>query len=109
MTKVTASTVLNKSPQKVRLIINPIRRMRLDLALETIKTLNKGKTKKVYDLLMNAANNLKLTSSDYNQYLISEIWADEAQKLYRIVPRARGSAFKIRRRHSNIKVRLQKI
>jgi large subunit ribosomal protein L22 len=103
------STVLNKSPQKVRLIINPIRRMRLDLALETIKTLNKGKTKKVYDLLMNAANNLKLTSSDYNQYLISEIWADEAQKLYRIVPRARGSAFKIRRRHSNIKVRLQKI
>ena len=109
MTKVTASTVLNKSPQKVRLMINPIRNMKLNEALESVRSMNKGKTKKLHDLLMNAANNLQLTEADFASYKVAEIWADEAQRLYRIVPRARGSAFRIRRRYSRIKVRLQKI
>ena len=109
MSKINASTVVNKSPQKVRLMLNPIRNLRLDEALEAVRFMNKGKTKKLYDVLINAANNLQLTENDYSQYKIAEIWADEAQKLYRIVPRARGSAFRIRRRSSRIKVRLQKI
>ncbi|MEM1312008.1 MAG: uL22 family ribosomal protein [Patescibacteria group bacterium] len=102
--KFTATTVLNYSPRKARLVINVIRGMNLEDALITLKSLNKGKTKKIYNLLTSAASNLKLAENDYPNYSIEVIIAEEAQKLYRVVPRARGSAFRIRRRYSRIKV-----
>jgi large subunit ribosomal protein L22 len=109
MSKVNASTILNKSPQKVKLMIDPIRNMKLDLALETVSTMNKGKTKKLYDLLKTAANNLQLTPVEYKSFKIDQIWAEKAQILYRSMPRARGSAFRIRKRYSRIKVSLTQI
>ncbi len=109
MTNPSASTVLNKSPQKVRLMIDPIRKKSLGEALMILKSMNKEKTKKIHDLLLNAANNTQVTSSDYNNYKVAEITAEEAQKLYRVMPRARGSAFRIRHRQSRIKVKLEKI
>lgn len=109
MTNPTASTVLNKSPQKVRLMINSIRGKRLDESLYILKAMNKGKTKKVHDLLLMAANNSEVPAADYSLYIVSEIVAEEAQTLYRVEPRARGSAFRIRRRQSRIKVKLSKI
>jgi large subunit ribosomal protein L22 len=105
--KFTATTVLNYSPRKARLVINTIRGAKLGEALDSLKTLNKGKTKKIYNLLISAASNLKLVENDYSAYTVSTIIAEEAQKLYRVVPRARGSAFKIRRRYSRIKVLLE--
>jgi large subunit ribosomal protein L22 len=109
MTKVTASTILNKSPQKVRLMINPLRKMKLHQAMEVVRAMEKGKTKKLFDLLSNAANNLQLTSPEFSNYVIEEIWAEEAQTLYRSMPRARGSAFRIRKRYSRIKINLKQI
>lgn len=105
-TKFNASTVLNYSPQKARLIINEIRGLSLDQALEALPRINKKGSKKISDLLKSAASNLSLTEADYPTYLVSAIVAEEAQKLYRIKPRARGSAFRIRRRYSRIKVQL---
>lgn len=101
-----ASTIINKSPRKVRLMIDPIRGRMLSDALETLKSMPKGKTKKVYDLLKSAATNMKLTEADYANYKVGTIVAEEAQRLYRVVPRARGSAFRIRRRYSRVKVEL---
>jgi large subunit ribosomal protein L22 len=109
MTKVTASTILNKSPQKVRLMINPLRKMKLNNAFEAVRAMDKGKTKKLFDLLSNAANNLQLTAPDYSNYIVEEIWAEEAQTLYRSMPRARGSAFRLRKRYSRIKINLKQI
>lgn len=104
-----ASTIMSKSPRKVRLMIDPIRGIKLDSAMEIVKTMNKGKTKKIYDLLKSAASNGQLTEAEYSNYLIKTIVAEEAQRLYRVVPRARGSAFRIRRRYSRVKVELEKI
>lgn len=101
-----ASTVVNKSPQKVRLMINPIRGKRLNDAMLILKTMNKEKTKKVYDLLKSAATNANLTEDEFSNYIVEYIVAEEAYKLYRVVPRARGSANRIRRRYSRIKVML---
>jgi ribosomal protein L22 len=67
----------------------------------------KGKTKKIYDLLKSAAFNLNLEENQYENYTISAIVAEEAQRLYRVVPRAKGSSAKIRRRSSRIKVLLK--
>jgi large subunit ribosomal protein L22 len=101
-----ASTLLAYSPRKSRLIINAIRGMRLDKALDALTVINKGKSLEVSKLLLNAANNMKITEASYTNYFIDKIVAEEAQKLYRVVPRARGTAFRIRRRYSRVKVQL---
>jgi large subunit ribosomal protein L22 len=95
------------SPRKMRLIINAIRGMRLDKALESLTVINKGHSQQVSKLLLNAANNMSLTEAQFASYKVDKITAEEAQKLYRMVPRARGSAFRIRRRYSRVKVALK--
>jgi ribosomal protein L22 len=106
MTKPTASTIINYSPRKSRLVINAIRGQNLNTAMNNLKGMNKGKTKKFFDLLLSAANNMKLTAEEYGQYFVNEIVAEEAQRLYRQVPRARGGSARIRRRYARIKVSL---
>ena len=103
----TASTVLKYSPRKARLIINVLRRKTLSEALEILVNLKKGQTKKVQNLLKSAYTNLALTESDFDNYIVYNIVAEEAQKYYRVQPRARGSAAKIRRRFSRVKVLLE--
>lgn len=105
--RTTASTTINYSPRKSRLVLNVIRGLNLEQALEQLKNLQKGKTKKFFDLLKNAANNLKITEAEYKTFIVSEIVAEEDKRLYRFVPRARGSAFKIRRRTTRLKVMLK--
>jgi len=104
-----ASTIIAKSPRKVRLMIDPIRGMRLSSALHAMRTMPKGQAKKIHDVLKSAASNAQLTEGDYEKYAVSHIVAEEAQRLYRVMPRARGSAFKVRRRYSRVKVELQQI
>jgi large subunit ribosomal protein L22 len=100
----TASTVINYSPRKTRLIINPIRGAVLTNAFEQLEHNSRPKSKKVYDLLKSAASNLNLTANDHKSYVVSTIVAEEAQRLYRMIPRSRGSAHKIARRYSRVKV-----
>jgi len=102
--KFTASTLLNYSPRKTRSIIDVIRGSLLSYALIQLKSNNRPKSKKIYHLLVSAASNLKLVESDFGQYKVSTIVAEEAQKLYRTIPRSRGSAHRIARRWSRIKV-----
>jgi large subunit ribosomal protein L22 len=102
----TASTVINYSPRKTRLIINPIRGAALQDALEQLKNNSRSKSKKVFQLLRSAASNLKLTEAEYGNYVVATIFAEEAQRLYRSIPRSRGTAHKIARRYSRVKVTL---
>ena len=105
----SASLLLAYSPRKARLIIDVLRGMRLDKALETLTVINKGNTKNISKLLLTAANNDGIIESDFSKYKIAKILAEEAQKLSRVVPRARGTAFKIVRRYSRVKVSLTTI
>jgi large subunit ribosomal protein L22 len=101
-----ASALLAYSPRKARLIINAIRGMKLDKALDALTVINKGKSFEVSKLLRNAANNMKIQEADFGNFTVAKITAEEAQRLYRVVPRARGTAFRIRRRYSRLKVAL---
>ena len=102
--KFTASTLLNYSPRKTRSVIDVIRGSILSQALIQLRNNNRPKSKKIYALLISAASNLKLVEGDFGQYRVSTIVAEEAQKLYRTIPRSRGSAHRIARRWSRIKV-----
>jgi large subunit ribosomal protein L22 len=104
-----ASTIIAKSPRKVRYMIDPIRGLILVDAMNVMRTMQKEQTKKIFDLLKSAASNANLTEADYSNYKINMIVAEEAQRLYRVVPRARGSAFRIRRRYSRVRVEIDKI
>lgn len=107
MKNFTASTIINYSPRKSRLVLDAIRGKNIEQALDILIHSNKPKSIKVYKLLISAVSNLKVTKDSYSQILIATICAEEAQKYYRVVPRARGSAAKIRRRYSRIKVLLE--
>lgn len=103
-----ASTIINKSPRKIRLIISHIKGLDLASAMNTLKAVNKEKTKHIFNLLKSAASNMGIPDAELSTYKIQEIVAEEAQKLYRVVPRARGSAFRTRRRYSRVKVEINK-
>lgn len=103
-----ASVLLDYSPRKARLVIDQIRGLNLTKALEVLPVINKKINKKTYNLLKSAASNMDLSESDYSNYFVKTIIAEEAHRLYRVMPRARGSAAKIRRRYSRVKVELAK-
>jgi large subunit ribosomal protein L22 len=105
-TKFDARLTVKYSPRKVRLIINQIRGAKLDAALAQLTFMQKGHTRDVAKLLLNAANNLSITEGDFSQFKIKTIVAEEADRLYRMIPRARGSANRIVRRHCRIRVEL---
>lgn len=105
-TKFDATRQLKYSPRKARLLINELRGKTLSDAMNILPFINKGASKDVYNLLKSAASNLGIVESDYGNFVIKTIVAEEAQKLYRVMPRARGSAARIRRRYSRIKVEI---
>ncbi len=102
--KFTAQTTLNYSPRKSRFIINTIRGQNLITAINNLQSNGRPRSKKIFDLIKSAASNLKLTEDDFGTYKIETIVVEEAQRLYRMMPRARGSASKIRRRYSRIRI-----
>src|SRR6056297_2869502 len=94
----SAQTLINYSPRKARLITNSLKGLTLEEAIWQLKFMDKGKTKKFFNLIKLAANNLGISQEEYSQYKIQTFVAEEAQTYYRIRPRARGSAFRIRKR-----------
>lgn len=102
--KYDATTLLKYSPRKARLIINPLRGQKLGVAMEQLHFMKKGQSKQVFKLLKNAATNLGISAGDYNLYKINSIVAEEAQKLFRVMPHAKGRADRIARRYSRLKV-----
>jgi large subunit ribosomal protein L22 len=100
----TAHTIVNYSPQKSRLITNSLKGLTLDNALAQLSFMTKGKTKLFYNLIKNAANNIGLSEKDYANYFIDTFIAEEAQKLFRSMPKAKGSAARIIRRYSRLKI-----
>jgi large subunit ribosomal protein L22 len=100
----TASTVLNYSCRKSRLIIDTIRGKNVAQAINTLATCGRPKAKKIYHLLKSAMSNMQVPESSYQYFLVDKIVAEQAQVLKRYVPRSRGSAYPILRRYSRIKV-----
>ena len=78
------------SPRKVKIVIDLIRGKSANEALAILKS-----------AIANAENNLDLNKDDL---YVAEIYADQGPTLKRVMPRARGMAFQIRKRTSHITV-----
>jgi large subunit ribosomal protein L22 len=96
-----------QSSRKVRLVTDLVRGKSVSRAESQLKFLNKRASKVVNKLLDSAVANAKgNNSANKDDLYIKEIRVDEGPTLKRIRARARGSAFQIRKRTSNIALEL---
>lgn len=94
---------IKASPRKVRLVVDVIRGLRVDQALDQLTFVNKKATgsveKLVKSAIANALNNFELKEDNL---FVKEIRVDEGPTMKRWQPRARGRACPIRKRTSHV-------
>ena len=98
------------SARKVKIVIDLIRGKNTKEAIAILKYTNKAAApmveKLVKSAVANAVNNNKM---DETKLYISEIYANQGPTMKRILPRAKGSANRIRKRTSHITVVLKEV
>ena len=96
------------SARKVKIVIDLIRGKKVKEAIAILKYTNKAAApmveKLVESAMANAVNNHQM---DETKLYISEIYANQGPTMKRIMPRAKGSANRIRKRTSHIVVVLK--
>ena len=99
---------LHVSPRKMRLVTNLVKNMNVNDAMAQLAHTEKKASPMVMKLLQsavaNATNNFSL---DADYLFIKEITTDQAAVMKRYFPRARGSAFVIRRKLCSVNVTLE--
>ena len=97
-----------QSPRKVRLLADLIRNKDVSKACALLDTVGKRAAVPVKKLLNSAVANAKHNNkTTAEQLFIKEIRVDEGPTLKRIRPRARRSAYLIRKRTSRIQITLE--
>jgi large subunit ribosomal protein L22 len=106
---VTASARdLHLSPRKMRLVTNLLKGMQVDDAMVQLQHLNKKGAPMVAKALRSAVANAKNNFSlETDRLYIKSITADMGKVMKRYFPRARGSAFVIRRKLSHVNIVLE--
>lgn len=102
--KAIARTV-GVTPRKARLVIDLIRGKSVTEALEILSILNKSAvtpvTKVLKSAVANATNNFNM---DENSLYVKEAYVDDAIRMRRFLPRAKGSASGLVKRTCHITV-----
>lgn len=97
-------------PQKARLVIDLIRGKKVETALDLLEACSKKTAPLMKKLLLSAVANAKQNVGvDVDELFVKRAWVDAGRTLKRILPRARGSASPIKKRHSSITVLLDEI
>ena len=101
---------LKIAPRKTRLVVDLIRGLEVNKAINQLKFLNKKSAQAILKLVnsavANAINNFDL---DKDNLIIKEIRVEDARILKRWLPRAHGRATIIRKRMSHIYITLAEI
>ncbi len=93
------------SPTKVRRVIDIVRGMDVNDALDTLKFAPQAASEPVYKVVASAVANAENTDQlRADDLYISQAFVDEGVTLRRIRPRAKGSASRILKRASHITV-----
>lgn len=101
---------LRMSPRKARLVIDVVRKMPVNIALDQLKFINKKAADPIATLIRSAiANGVNTYSLEENNLYIKEIRSDEGTMLKRWMPRAHGRATSIRKRGCHLNLVLAEI
>ena len=98
---------IRHTPQKARRIVDLVRGMRADEALNVLKFAPQAAGADVYTLLNSAIANAKQQNPairDASELWVVEALVDEGRTMKRFRPRAQGRGFRILKRSSNISV-----
>ncbi len=91
------------SSRKVRIVINLIKNKGIDEAYAILKNTPKAASGILLKLLKSAeANATNNNGLNRDTLYVAEVYADQGPTLTRIMPRARGQAYRIRKRTSHI-------
>lgn len=100
---------LRVSPRKVRLVVDVIRGLKVDDALDQLNYIPKRAAAPIAKLLQSgiaaAEHDFKMDKQDL---IVTRIIVEEGQTLKRTMPRAMGRAFRIAKRTSHITLVLDK-
>lgn len=97
---------LRQSPRKVRLLADVVRGKKVPAALTILKHTTKRSAKPLLKLLESAVANAKMQNLSPDSLIVKEITVNGGAIMYRRMPRARGSAYTIRKRTSHIAITL---
>lgn len=93
-----------QSARKVRLLAKEISGKPLDEAKADLSVASKRVAPVILKLIKSAEANAKDRKVDSDRFFIKRIWIDEGPTLFRMMPRAHGRAFVIRKRTSHINI-----
>lgn len=98
------------SPQKARLVVDMIRGRQVETALDMLNLCDKKTAPLVKKLILSAVANASDRSGvNVDELYVKSAWVDMGRTLHRVMPRARGSASPIKKRHSSITVLLDEV
>ncbi|MEK7613589.1 MAG: 50S ribosomal protein L22 [Patescibacteria group bacterium] len=97
-----------QSPRKVRLVTDLVKGKTLSEAMTLLKFNIKRASDPILKLLASAAANAQKQGENPSDLVVSNITVNEAPTMFRMMPRARGSAYRIRKRSSHVTVTLDK-
>ena len=92
------------SPYKVRIVLDIIRGKNYTEAAAILKNTNKSAAPVVLKVLNSAAANAEYKNISKSDLFVAEAFADQGPTLKRIMPRAKGRAYRILKRTSHITV-----
>lgn len=94
------------SPRKTRLVVNMVKNKHVESALSALAFSKQKRAGMFKALIESAIANAKEKGADIDKLWVVGAWVDEGPTMMRFKPRARGSAFPIRKRSSHITVQL---
>jgi large subunit ribosomal protein L22 len=95
-----------QSPRKVRLVGDAVKGKRVADALVYLSFLPKRAALPIQKLVASAVANAKQAGESTDDLVISSLRIDKGVVLKRMMPRARGSAFRINKRSSHVTLTL---
>ena len=96
------------SPRKARLVVDLVRGKKVDKAIDILEASDKKTAPVLKKLILSAVSNAG-DKVDVDELFIKTAYVNEGRTIKGIMPRARGSASPIRKRHSRITVLLDEV
>lgn len=93
-----------QSPRKVRLVANLIKGKNVDKAIAELDFLAKRGSMPIKKILLSAVANATLRGADRANLFVKEFTVDKGVTMKRMRPAAMGSAHRINKRTSNLKL-----
>ncbi len=96
------------SPRKMRLVVDLIRGLEAEKALNILKFSNKHASRPLEKLLLSAVNNWEQKNdgerAEDSELFVKSIFVDEGRTLKRFQPAPQGRAYRIRKRSNHVTV-----